>query len=99
MNTELIDYIKTLTKREFFYVSLADLVFSTVIIVCGIISLNTGATTLLYTIMFASATALLGFNSYKGFKKGSKNGWVFAVIGLGFMFITGVCMWALIGGI
>ncbi len=98
MNTEIIDYIRTLTKREFFYVSLADLVFSLVIIICGIISLRTGATTLLYTIMFACASALLGFNSYKGIRRGSKNGWVFAVLCIAFLFITGVCIWALIGG-
>ena len=98
MNTELIDYLKTLTKREFFFVSLADIVFSTIIIICGIISLRTGATTLLYTIMFACATTLLGFNSYRCFKRGSKNGWVFAIIGVGFATITGICIYALIGG-
>lgn len=98
MNTELIDYLKTLAKREFFFVSLADIVFSTIIIICGIISLRTGATTLLYTIMFACATTLLGFNSYRCFKRGSKNGWVFAIIGVGFATITGICIYALIGG-
>ena len=98
MNTELIDYLKTLAKREFFFVSLADIVFSSIIIICGIISLRTGATTLLYTIMFACATTLLGFNSYRCFKRGSKNGWVFAVIGVAFAAITGICIYALIGG-
>ena len=98
MNTELIDYLKTLAKREFFFVSLADIVFSSIIIICGIISLRTGATTLLYAIMFACATALLGFNSYRCFKRGSKNGWVFAVIGVAFAAITGICIYALIGG-
>ena len=98
MNTELIDYLKTLAKREFLFVSLADIVFSTIIIICGIISLRTGATTLLYAIMFACATTLLGFNSYRCFKRGSKNGWVFAVIGVAFAAITGICIYALIGG-
>ena len=98
MNTEIIDYLKTLSKREFFYASLADLVFSITIIICGVISLRTGASTLLYTIMFACATALLGFNSYKCFRRGSKNGWVFAVIGVAFATITGICVYALIGG-
>ncbi len=98
MNTELIEYLKTLTKEEFFFVSVADMIFSIVIIICGAISLATGATTFLYTIMFACATALLGFNSYKCFKRGSKNGWVFAVLGVGFATITGICIYALIGG-
>lgn len=99
MNTEIIDYLKALSKKEFFYVSLADMILSVTIIICGAISLSTGATTLLYMIMFACATALLGFNSYKCFKRGSKNGWVFAILGVGFATITGICIYALIGGI
>ena len=99
MNTEILDYLKALSKKEFFYVSLADLVFSITIIICGAISLSTGATTLLYAIMFACATALLGFNSYKCFKRGSRNGWVFAILGVAFATVTGICIYALIGGI
>ena len=98
MNTELFDYLKSLSKTEFFLVSVADLVFSTIIIICGIISLSTGATILLYTIMFACATLLLGFNSYKCFKRGSKNGWVFAAVGVAFATVTCICIAALIGG-
>ena len=98
MNTEIIDYLKTLSKREFFFVSLSNLIFSLTIIVCGVISLRAGATTLLYTIMFACATAIMWLNSYKCFKRESKNGIVFAVIGLAFATITGICIYALIGG-
>ncbi len=98
MNTELFDYIKSLSKTEFFFVSLADLVFSTVIIICGIISLSTGATMLLYLIMFACATALLGFNSYKCFKRKSKNGIVFAFLSTAFFVITCICLYAVIRG-
>ena len=96
MNTEIFDYLKTLAKKEFFIVSLADVFFSLVIIICGLISLSTGATTLLYTLMFASATALLGFNSYRCFKRGSKNGWAFAILTVMFAAITGICIYALI---
>ena len=98
MNTELIEYIKTLSKREFFYVSVANLILSITIIVCGTISLLTGASTLLYSVMFACATAILGLNSYKCFGRGSKNGWVFAVMGVAFAAVTGICIYALIGG-
>ena len=98
MNTEIIDYIRTLSKKEFFFVSLADLVLSVTILICGFISLRYGASTLLYMIMFACATALLAFNSYKCFKRGSKNGWVFAVLCVAFAAITGICVYALIGG-
>ncbi len=98
MNTELIDYLKTLAKREFFFISVADLFFSIMIIFCATISLRTGATVPLYTMMFACATAILGLNSYKCFKRGSKNGWVFAIFGVAFATITGICIYALIGG-
>ncbi|MBO4265634.1 MAG: hypothetical protein J5910_00415 [Lachnospiraceae bacterium] len=96
MNTEIFDYIRTLARKEFFIVSLADVFFSLVIIICGLISLSTGATTLLYTLMFASATALLGFNSYRCFKRGSRNGWAFAILAVMFAAITGICIYALI---
>lgn len=98
MNTELFDYIKALSKTEFFYVSLADLVLSAVIIICGIISLTTGASSLLYAIMFACATVLLGLNAYKCFKRGSKNGMVFTVLSAGFAFVTAICIYGVFIG-
>ena len=98
MNTELIDYLKTLAKREFFFVSVTDMILSIVIIVCGTISLATGASTLLYTIIFACATALLGLNAYKCFKRGSKNGWVFAILCTAFAALTAICVYGVIGG-
>ena len=99
MNTEIFDYLKTLAKREFFFVSVTNLFCSLTIIVCGVISLRTGSGTLLYTIMFACATVIMWLNCYKCFKRESKNGIVFAVIGLAFATITGICAYALIGGI
>ena len=98
MNTEIIDYLKTLAKREFFFVSVADLFFSIMILICGTISLTMGATALLYTMMFACATCILGLNSYKCFKRGSKNGWVFAVLAVAFLGVTVICGYSLITG-
>ena len=98
MNTEIIDYLKTLAKKEFFFISIANMVFSVVIIICGVISLTMGASVLLYAIMFACATVTLSTNSYKCFKRGSKNGPVFAVFAVGFATITGICIYSLIGG-
>ncbi|MCR5301256.1 MAG: hypothetical protein K6E49_02320 [Lachnospiraceae bacterium] len=98
MNTELFDYIRTLAKREFFLLSVANMVFSVTIIVCGFISLRHGASTLMYMIMFSCATAMLGLNSFKCFKRGSKNGWVFAFLAVVFAVVTGICVYALIGG-
>ena len=90
MNTEIIDYIKTLSKKEFFYVSLANLIFSLTILVCGFISLSgmSGNEKILQVIMFACATALLALNSYKCFKRGSRNGWIFAILSVVFAVIT-----------
>ncbi|MBQ6128685.1 MAG: hypothetical protein IKE35_00895 [Lachnospiraceae bacterium] len=99
MNTELIDYLKTLAKRELFFVSVANLFFSAVIIVCGAITLRTEATPLMYSIMFACATAVLALNAYKCFRRRSKNGWVFAALAVVFALITGICLYALFGGI
>lgn len=98
MNTELFDYLKTLAKREFFLISVADMFFSIMILICGTISLTMGATSLLYSIMFACATCILGLNSYKCLKRGSKNGWVFAVLALAFLAVTVICMYSLITG-
>ncbi|MCR5475664.1 MAG: hypothetical protein K6F28_10745 [Lachnospiraceae bacterium] len=98
MNTELFDYIKALSKTEFFYVSLTDLILSSVIIICGIISLTTGASSLLYAIMFACASTILGLNSYKCFKRGSKNGIVFVVLSAGFVFVTAICIYGVFVG-
>ena len=98
MNTELFDYLKTLAKRDLFFVSVADLFLSTVIIVCGVITLRSGASTLMYAIMFACATMLLALNSYKCFRRRSKNGWVFATLAVIFAGITGICLYALAGG-
>lgn len=98
MNTEIIDYLKTLARREFFMISVADLFFSIAIIVSGVISLTTGATPLLYTVMFACAGAILALNSYKCFKRRSKNGPVFAVLALLFVAVTGICLYSLMHG-
>ena len=98
MNTELFDYLKTLAKREFFFVSVADLFFSIMILICGTISLLTGATVLLYTVMFACATCILGLNSYKCFRRGSKNGWVFTILAAAFLAVTVICAYSLATG-
>ncbi len=99
MNTEIIDYLKTLAKRELFFVSVANLFLSAVIIVCGIFTFRSGASTLMYAVMFACATMVLALNSYKCFRRGSKNGPVFAALAVLLALITGICLYALFGGI
>ena len=96
MNTEIIDYLKELAKKEFFAINFINTALSIVIIICAIISLRTGATDVLYTIMFSMATVLLGTNSYKCFKRGYKSGWAFAVIGVIFLGISALCIVSLV---
>lgn len=98
MNTEIFDYIKALSKKEFFFVNFFNCVFSATIIVCGFISVRYEATMELYATMFASATLILTLNSYKCFKRGSKNGWVFAVLAVAFLAITAIAVYACLGG-
>lgn len=98
MNTEIFDYIKELSKKEFFFVNLIDSILGIVIIISSIVSLKTGASILIYTIMFACATLLLGLNSYKCFKRHSKNGWIFAVLSVIFLFVTALCITSLVIG-
>lgn len=98
MNTEIFDYLKTLSKKEFFFVNFSNVVLSLVIIISAIITLNSGATIMIYAIMFGSSTLLLTLNSYKCFKRKSKNGWVFAVLAVAFAVITGIAIIALAKG-
>lgn len=98
MNTEIFDYLKALSKKEFFFVNFFNCIFSAVIIVCGFISIRNGATMQLYAAMFASATLIFGSNSYKCFKRGSKNGWVFVIFAIAFLAITSIAIYACMGG-
>ena len=98
MNTEIFDYLKALSKKEFFIANALSVVLSVVIILAGIISLREGATLSLYTIMYGCATVVLGLNSYKCFKRGSKNGWVFAILCAILLGVTGIALYALFGG-
>jgi len=99
MNTEIFDYLKTLSKKEFFLINAANSCLGIVILVAGIISFRQGATMLLYAVMFISATLMLGLNSYKCFKRKSKNGWVFAIIGIVFLAISLLTVYCLFKGI
>ena len=96
MNTEIIDYIRSLSKKEFFYVSVADLIFSITILVCGFIAFQYGSSLYTHMIMFGCATALMGCNSYKCFKRGSKNGWVFAGLGVVFAATTAMSIYFIV---
>lgn len=96
MNTEIFDYLKTLSKKEYFYINFFNSIFGIIIIVSAIIFFRQGASMLQYAIMFGSATMMLGLNSYKCFKRKSKNGWVFLIMCLVFLAITGLAVYCTI---
>ena len=98
MNTEIFDYLKALSKKEFFFVNLIDSLLGIGIIVAAVISMRNGATMPLYAAMFAMATVMLILNSYKCFKRKSKNGWVFALMGVIFLGITGLAVYCVFKG-
>lgn len=86
MNNEFFEYIKELSKKEFFVLNVINTILSLVIILVAILGLGSESKGLMYSIMYSAAGALLATNSYKCFKRGSKNGWVLAFVA--FVFIT-----------
>ena len=93
MNTEIFDYLKELSKKEFFIVNVLNTIFSLIIIAMAVIVLKSGANRVTNTVMFVSAAFLLATNAYKCFKRKSKNGWVFAVMSVVFLAAAVVCLW------
>lgn len=98
MNTEILDYIKELSKKEFFVLNVVNTVLSIVIILIASITLKSGNTSLSYAIMFFCATALLATNSYKCFKRSSKNGWVLGFFSVLFFAFAIICLYYTITG-
>lgn len=82
MNTEIFDYFKKISKREYFFLNFINTCLSIIVIIAGVISLINGAGVMLYTIMFGCATIVLMLNAYKFLKRGSKNGWFLILFGL-----------------
>lgn len=98
MNTEIFDYLKALSKKDFFFANFFSSVLSVIIIIAGLISVTSGTSILLYTIMFGCATCVLVLNAYKCYKRGSKNGVVFAIAALVMGAITVIGLIAMANG-
>lgn len=98
MNTELFEYLKELSKKEFFALNGINTVLSVAIILIAIVSLFSGRTSLSYSAMFSCAAVLLATNSYKCFKRESKNGGVLAFFSLAFLINAIVCIYYTVTG-
>lgn len=77
MYTEVIEFIKKIMQKEFFWIDFANTALSLVVIVTGIIGLASPRHVFMHALTFAAGSILLLLNSYKGFKNGNKNRWVF----------------------
>lgn len=91
MNNEIFEYVKELSRKEFFVVNVINTVLSLVIILVAILGLRFESKGLLYSIMFSATGVLLATNSYKCFKRGSKNGGVLAFMALVFIVFAVLC--------
>lgn len=69
---KFLDYLKSMSKKEFFYIDLFDALMGFVVLVIGVVSVITGPTVLTYALMFGGGTLILFCNCYKSFKQGSK---------------------------
>lgn len=90
MNTEVWDYLKNLSKKEYFAINLIDSILGVAIIVMGFVALNSGVTMQTYAIMFLCGAVMLILNAYKGFKRKNGNRWIFLFIGICFAAISGL---------
>lgn len=81
---KLLDYLKSMSKKDFFYIDLFDALMGFVVIVIGIAAVATGGPTVMtYALMFSGGTLILFCNSFKSFKQKSKGmGIVYLVAGL-----------------
>lgn len=98
MNTEIFDYLKALSKREFYFANLFSSICSIVVIIAGVISIVEGASMLLYAIMFGGAAITMGINSYKGFRRKNKNAIFFAGVAIFMLVLAGMFAYALMLG-
>lgn len=96
MNTEIFDYLKALSKKEFYYANFFSSACSIIILIAGIISITEGASSMLYTIMFGCASVVLWINAYKCFRRGSKSAWFFALVGLFMCALTAIFIYVLV---
>lgn len=98
MNNEIFEYVKELSRKEFFVVNVINTVLSLVIILVAILCLRFETKGLLHAIMYFSAGALLATNSYKCFKRGSRNGWALVFIALVFITFAVLCLTTVLTG-
>lgn len=88
MNIEIFDYVKALSKKEYFYINIINVFLSINIIISSFFSIRYGVSNVRYLIIFGCAAMLMALNSYKCFRRKSANGQVFLLACLFFAAIT-----------
>lgn len=96
MKNENLDYLKSMSKKEFFVVDVINAVLGLVILVMGVISIANQPTVLSYAIMFGAGAIILFLNVFKSFKKKSSMGFVYLILGLVFGAISVMSIMTLI---
>lgn len=77
MNTEIRDYIRELSKKEFFWANFINMILGAAVILLGIIGIIEELTFVAYASMFLSGFIMMLLNFYKARKTGNKNVWMF----------------------
>jgi len=95
MDKIYFEYLKKLSKKEFFAINLCNTILGIIIIVLAILGLYSGMTMVVYGFMFAAGAILMLLNFYKGMCTGRKNKWIFLAAGLLFIGMSVVFFYAM----
>lgn len=85
MNSELFEYLKKLSGKEFFFINICNTILGIIIIALAIMGLFSGMTMAVYAFMFAAGALMMLLNFYKGVCTGRKNKWLFLAAGFAFI--------------
>lgn len=96
MNTEIIEYFKKLSKKEYFIINLINSALGIFILVLGTIGLMDKMTMISYALMFLAGAVMLFLNFYKGSKKKNRNRYVFLAAGIIFTVFSGMFFYAML---
>ena len=84
MNTEILDYFKQLSKKEYFWINFINMILSIAVIILGIVGLVDGLIPITYAFMFLTGAVMMLLNFHKGRKSHNKNSWIFFIGSMGF---------------
>lgn len=98
MNTEIFDYFRKLSKKEYFFLNFINTCLSIIVIFIGIICIMNAAGILLYTIMFGCTAVVLLLNAYKFIRCKSNVGWLLVAAGIFMTAVTVIGIMSVLNG-